>query len=176
VKYAATFLRKQQLYENIFHMKESAFWASLKGAGVLPFAVRVESPGSPGMPDVYFSLGNGVTGWIELKVVPDERRAPIAQGTGHGQLRPLQVLWAQQASAQNIFTNVLLFHRDRAILVAGRDVKPLLGEPLDSVLDRALWVGSPTPRNRWTNLLEQLDKHGKSTLICMATTRTDSSA
>ena len=156
-------------------MKESALWASLKGAAVLPFAVRVESPGSPGMPDVYFALGNGVTGWIELKVVPDERRAPIAQGTGHGQLRPLHVLWAQQASAQNIFTNLLLYHQNRAILVAGRDVKPLLGEPLDSVLDRALWVGNSTPRNRWTNLLEKLDQHGQSTLICMAATRTDGS-
>lgn len=157
-------------------MKESALWASLKGAEALPFAVRVESPGSPGMPDVYFSLGNGVTGWIELKVVPDERRSPITQGTGHGQLRPLQVLWAQQASAQNIFTNVLLYHQKRAILVAGRDVKSLCGEPLDSVLARALWVGSPSPRDRWTNLQEKLDQHGKSTLICMAATRTDGSA
>lgn len=149
-------------------MKESAFWGSLKSAEVLPFAVRVESPASPGMPDVYFSLGNGVTGWIELKVVPDERRAPLTQGTGHGQLRPLQVLWATQASDKNIFTNVLLFHKKQAILIAGRDVKPLLGKPLDSVLAKALWVGSPSPRDRWTNLLEKLDQHGRLTLICMA--------
>jgi len=54
------------------------------------------------MPDVYFSLGNGVTGWIELKVVPDERRSRSLRAPVTGSLRPLQVLWAQQASAQNI--------------------------------------------------------------------------
>jgi hypothetical protein len=120
------------------------------------------------MPDVYFALGNGVSGWMELKVVPDTKRALLSCGTGKGQLRPLQILWARQASAKNIFTTVLLFHQNRAILVAGRDVQSLLDAPLDSVLERALWVGSTAPRQRWTNLLEKLDKHGKSYLICMA--------
>ena len=151
-------------------MRESSVWSSLKASGELPFAVRVESPVSPGMPDVYFALGNGITGWLELKVVPDTQRKPLVSGTGKGQLRPLQVLWARQASEKNIFTNVLLFHRNRGILVAGRDVQPLLDAPLDAVLAKAIWVGSENPRQRWINLLEKLDKHGKSTLICMATT------
>jgi len=157
-------------------MKESAFWGSLKGAGVLPFAVRIESPASPGVPDLYFALGNGVTGWIELKVVPDERRALLTQGTGHGQLRPLQVLWAAQASEQNIFTTVLLFYRKQAILVAGRDVQRLLGEPSDKVLSEALWVGGNTPKTRWTNLLEKLDQHGKPNPIRLAVQGTASSS
>lgn len=151
-------------------MRESALWSSLKSSGGLPFAVRVESPVTPGMPDVYFSLGDGVTGWIELKTIPDQQKKILTCGTGKGQLRPLQILWARQASEKNIFTNVLLFHRNRGILVAGRDVQSLLDAPLDAVLAKAIWVGSESPRQRWTNLLEKLDKHGKPYLVHVATT------
>jgi hypothetical protein len=158
--------------KSLFFMKESAFWGSLKASGVLPFAVRIESPASPGVPDLYFALGNGVTGWIELKVVPDSHRSPLTQGTGTGQLRPLQVLWAAQASEKNIFTGVLLFYRKTAILVAGRDVQRLLGAPPAKVVAEALWVGGDTPRTRWTNLLEKLDQHGRLTLIQLAATGT----
>ena len=150
-------------------MKESALWNSLKDSGQLPFHVRIESPASPGVPDVYFGTGTGVTGWIELKVVPDTHRKPMTQGTGTGQLRPLQVLWARQASEKNIFTNVLLFHRNRGILVACRDVQSLLDAPPDAVLAKAIWVGSESPRQRWTNLLEKLEKHGRENLIQLAT-------
>jgi len=150
-------------------MRESALWASLKSSGQLPFSVRVESPASPGLPDVYFALGNGITGWIELKVVPDSHKKIITQGTGVGQLRPLQVLWAQQASEKNIFTCVLLFAQKRGILVSGRDVKALLSAPLEQVLTKALWIGSISPRKRWDGLLEKLDKHGTIETIQMAT-------
>lgn len=149
-------------------MKESALWNSLKDSGQLPFHVRIESPASPGVPDVYFSLNNGVTGWIELKVVPDTHKKILTQGTGVGQLRPLQVLWAKQASEKNIFTNVLLFAQKRAILLSGRDVSSLLNEPLDQVLAKALWVGSTNPRERWNGLQEKLDKHGRETIIHLA--------
>jgi hypothetical protein len=149
-------------------MKESALWNSLKDSGELPFYVRIESPASPGVPDVYFSLNNGVTGWLELKVVPDTHKKILTQGTGVGQLRPLQVLWARQASEKNIFTNVLLFVQKRAILLSGRDVFPLLGAPIDQVLARALWVGSTSPRERWQGLQEKLDKHGRETTIHLA--------
>jgi hypothetical protein len=149
-------------------MKESAFWNSLKDSGELPFYVRIESPASPGVPDVYFSLNNGVTGWLELKVVPDTHKKILTQGTGVGQLRPLQVLWARQASDKNIFTNVLLFVQKRAILLSGRDVSALLGAPIDQVLAKALWVGSTSPRERWQGLQEKLDKHGRETTIHLA--------
>ena len=149
-------------------MKESALWSSLKDSGELPFYVRIESPASPGVPDVYFSLNNGVTGWLELKVVPDTHKKILTQGTGVGQLRPLQVLWARQASDKNIFTNVLLFVQKRAILLSGRDVSALLGAPIDQVLARALWVGSTSPRERWQGLQEKLDKHGRETIIHLA--------
>lgn len=149
-------------------MKESALWNSLKDSGELPFYVRIESPASPGLPDVYFSLNNGVTGWLELKVVPDTHRKILTQGTGVGQLRPLQVLWARQASDKNIFTNVLLFVQKRAILLSGRDVSALLGAPIDQVLAKALWVGSTSPRERWQGLQEKLDKHGRETIIHLA--------
>lgn len=149
-------------------MKESALWNSLKDSGELPFYVRIESPASPGVPDVYFSLNNGVTGWLELKVVPDTHRKILTQGTGVGQLRPLQVLWARQASDKNIFTNVLLFVQKRAILLSGRDVSALLGAPIDQVLAKALWVGSTSPRERWQGLQEKLDKHGRETIIHLA--------
>ena len=141
-------------------MKESALWNRLKDSGELPFYVRIESPASPGVPDVYFSLNNGVTGWLELKVVPDTHRKILTQGTGVGQLRPLQVLWARQASDKNIFTNVLLFVQKRAILLSGRDVSALLGAPIDQVLAKALW--------RWQGLQEKLDKHGRETIIHLA--------
>jgi hypothetical protein len=149
-------------------MKESALWSSLKDSGELPFYVRIESPASPGVPDVYFSLNNGVTGWLELKVVPDTHKKILTQGTGVGQLRPLQVLWARQASDKNIFTNVLLFVQKRAILLSGRDVSALLGAPIDQVLAKALWVGSTSPRERWQGLQEKLDKHGRETIIHLA--------
>jgi hypothetical protein len=149
-------------------MKESALWSSLKDSGELPFYVRIESPASPGVPDVYFSLNNGVTGWLELKVVPDTHKKILTQGTGVGQLRPLQVLWARQASDKNIFTNVLLFVQKRAILLSGRDVSALLGAPIDQVLAKALWVGSTSPRERWQGLQEKLDKHGRETTIHLA--------
>ena len=134
----------------------------------LPFHVRIESPASPGVPDVYWALGNGVNGWMELKVVPDTHRAPLRAGTSTGELRPLQVLWAKNATEKNIFTTVLLFHKNRAILVAGGDVERLLGATLDTVLEAALWVGEPTPRNRWHGLQEKLDKHGKQTTLQLA--------
>ena len=149
-------------------MKESALWNSLKDSGQLPFSLRIQSPASPGVPDVYFSLNNGVTGWIELKVVPDTHKKILTQGTGVGQLRPLQVLWARQASEKNIFTNVLLYAQKRAILLSGRDVFPLLGAPIDQVLAKALWVGSTSPRERWQGLQEKLDKHGRETIIHLA--------
>jgi hypothetical protein len=149
-------------------MKESALWSSLKDSGELPFYVRIESPASPGVPDVYFSLNNGVTGWLELKVVPDTHKKILTQGTGVGQLRPLQVLWARQASDKNIFTNVLLFVQKRAILLSGRDVSALLGAPIDQVLAKALWAGSTSPRERWQGLQEKLDKHGRETIIHLA--------
>ena len=136
-------------------MKESALWSSLKDSGQLPFHVRIESPASPGVPDVYFGTGTGVTGWIELKVVPDTHRKPLTQGTGTGQLRPLQVLWARQASEKNIFTNVLLFGRKRAILLSGREIGSLLNESFDQVLAKALWVGSTNPRERWNGLQDR---------------------
>jgi hypothetical protein len=118
---------------------------------------------------VYFSLNNGITGWLELKVVPDTHKKILTQGTGTGQLRPLQVLWARQASEKNIFTNVLLFTQKRAILLSGRDVFPLLGATIDQVLAKALWVGSASPRERWNGLLEKLDQHGRETIIHLAT-------
>ena len=149
-------------------MKESALWSSLKDSGQLPFHVRIESPASPGVPDVYFSLNNGISGWLELKVVPDTHKKILTQGTGVGQLRPLQVLWARQASDKNIFTNVLLFAQKRAILLSGRDVFPLLGAPIDQVLAKALWVGSTSPRERWNGLQEKLDQHGRETIIHLA--------
>jgi hypothetical protein len=149
-------------------MKESALWSSLKDSGQLPFHVRIESPASPGVPDVYFSLNNGISGWLELKVVPDTHKKILTQGTGVGQLRPLQVLWARQASDKNIFTNVLLFVQKRAILLSGRDVSALLGAPIDQVLAKALWVGSTSPRERWNGLQEKLDQHGRETIIHLA--------
>jgi hypothetical protein len=149
-------------------MKESAFWNSLKDSGELPFAVRVESPASPGMPDVYFATGSGITGWIELKVVPETHRKPLTAGTGAGQLRPLQILWARQASEKNIFTCVLLFHKNRAILLSGRDVALLVGATEDQVLSKALWVGSTNARARWQGLQEKLEQHGKQTIIRLA--------
>lgn len=150
-------------------MKESALWSSLKASEQLPFHVRIESPASPGVPDVYFSLGTGVTGWIELKVVPDTHRKPLTSGTGTGQLRPLQVLWARQASEKNIFTFVLLYHKKRAILLSGRDVELLVGATEDQVLAKALWIGSTNARERWDGLQEKLEKHGRETLIQLAT-------
>ena len=150
-------------------MKESALWSSLKDSGQLPFHVRIESPASPGVPDVYFGTGTGVTGWIELKVVPDTHRKPLTQGTGTGQLRPLQVLWARQASEKNIFTFVLLYQKKRAILLSGADVEPLLGATEDQVVARAVWVGSTNARERWHGLLEKLEKHGRENLIQLAT-------
>lgn len=150
-------------------MKESTLWNSLKDSGELLFHVRIESPSSPGVPDVYFALGTGVTGWIELKVVPEGHKKILTQGTNTGQLRPLQVLWAEQASSKNIFTTVLLFCEKRAILLSGRDVKSLLGATLEQVLAKALWVGSTNPRQRWNGLQEKLEKHGRQTLIQLAT-------
>jgi hypothetical protein len=154
-------------------MKEKDVWASLKSSNQLPFAVRIESPASPGVPDVYFALGNGVTGWMELKLVPDSHKKLLTLGTGAGQLRPLQVLWARQASEKNIFTTVLLFAEKRGILLSGQDVEVLLSATLDEVLAKALWVGSTSPRQRWIGLYEKLDKHGKET-IQMATRSTRS--
>lgn len=153
-------------------MRESSVWASLKDSGQLPFAVRIESPASPGVPDVYFSTGV-VTGWIELKSVPESHKKLITRGTGQGQLRPLQVLWARQASEKNIFTTVLLFAEKRGILIAGEDVEDLLSAPSEQVLSKALWVGNTTPSKRWDGLKEKLDKHGKE-IIRMATKCTDS--
>ena len=72
------------------------------------------------------------------------------------------------ASEKNIFTTVLLFHKKRAILVAGRDVSSLLDAQLDCVLEKALWVGETTPSRRWNNLQEKLNKHGKPFFISMA--------
>ena len=102
-------------------------------------------------------------------MVPDTHKKILTQGTGVGQLRPLQVLWARQASEKNIFTNVLLYAQKRAILLSGRDVFPLLGAPIDQVLAKALWVGSTSPRERWQGLQEKLDKHGRETIIHLAT-------
>jgi hypothetical protein len=150
-------------------MKEKDLWASLKKSGELPFAIRIESPASPGVPDVYFALGNGVTGWIELKVVPESHKKPLVMGTGAGQLRPLQVLWARQASDTNIFTTVLLFWKKQSILLSGQDVEVLLSATIGEVLAKALWIGSTNPRQRWIGLQEKLDKHGRKETIQMAT-------
>ena len=153
-------------------MKESSVWASLKDSGQLPFAVRIESPASPGVPDVYFST-SAVTGWIELKSVPESHKKLLTRGTGQGQLRPLQVLWARQASEKNIFTTVLLFAEKRGILISGSDVEALLSAPTEQVLSKALWIGNTTPSKRWDGLRTKLDKHGKET-IQMATRSTGS--
>jgi len=150
-------------------MKESALWGSLKKSGELPFAIRIESAVTPGLPDVYFSLTNGVTGWIELKEIPDTQKVILKTGTGKGQLRPLQVLWAKQATEQNIFTTVLLFYRKRAILLSGRDVERLIGAKSEDVLSAAIWTGQEAARQRWDGLREKLDKHGRLHTIQMAT-------
>lgn len=135
-------------------MKERDVWASLKKSGALPFAVRVESPTSPGIPDVFFSTG-AITGWIELKHVRSGK--PLAAAT----LRPLQSRWAAEASAAGVYTTVLLFWRDRAILIAGEDVATLVDAPAEAVLARAIWVGGNTAKTRWNGIQEKLEQHGR---------------
>jgi hypothetical protein len=52
-------------------MNESGFWKWLSKNGRLPSGhyVRIESPSSPGVPDVNFSLDDKTShGWIELKI------------------------------------------------------------------------------------------------------------
>ena len=150
-------------------MRESSLWSSLKSSKQLDFAVRIESSTSPGIPDVYFATGTGITGWIELKVVPDTRRKLLVQGTGHGQLRPLQVLWAKQATEKNIFSCVLLSYRKQEILVSCRDISRLLDADAKEVMSAALWIGGVTPRLRWQGLKDKLEKHGQVSIIQMAT-------
>ncbi len=136
-------------------LKERDIWTSLKRSAQLRFAVRIESPTSPGVPDVFFSTGR-VAGWMELKHVRNARK-PLAART----LRPLQSRWAAEASAAGVFTTVLLFWRDRAILIAGADVATLVDAPAEAVLARAIWVGGNTAKTRWNGIQEKLEQHGQ---------------
>lgn len=135
-------------------LKERDVWTSLKRSARLGFAVRIESPTSPGVPDVFFSTG-GVAGWMELKCVRSKK--PLAART----LRPLQLRWAAEASAAGVFTTVLLFWRDRAILITGADVATLVDAPAAAVLARAIWVGGDTAKTRWNGIQEKLEQHGQ---------------
>jgi hypothetical protein len=146
-------------------LKERDVWTSLKKSAQLPFAVRVESPTSPGIPDVFFSLG-GVTGWMELKFVRTAK--PLVRST----LRPLQFRWAKEASAAGVFTTVLLFWRDQAILLAGADVEALVEADAETVQRNALWVGGTDPQTRWAGIQEKLEQHGRQfQTLCVANSR-----
>ena len=53
---------------------------------------RIESPTSPGIPDVGYTTG-GIRGWIELK---DAKKATAKQPFKRGGLRPEQINWFRE--------------------------------------------------------------------------------
>lgn len=72
-------------------MNEAALWKWLRPR--LPPATfdRVESPTSPGIPDIHYAIDSFQRGWIELKATPHQRGYPFRR-ENQG-MRPSQILW-----------------------------------------------------------------------------------
>jgi hypothetical protein len=148
-------------------MTERQLWYALRSSSVFDWAMRIESPSTPGCPDVFYSI-DGKTGWIELKSVqkPQGVRArPLLS-----RMQPSQYAWHATAAQHGVRAFILLMLADRALLLAGSRVAYWANCTAPELLQQALWIGGTTPSTRFEGLRMKLrDTDGA---FPMATTRT----
>lgn len=72
-------------------MNEASYWRWLRSRLPPGEFDRVESPTSPGIPDVHFILNSRRRGWIELKATRQKSGYPFA--ADRSGLRSTQILW-----------------------------------------------------------------------------------
>ena len=148
-------------------MTERQLWYSLRSSSVFDWSMRIESPSTPGCPDVFYSI-DGRTGWIELKSVqkPQGVRArPLLS-----RLQPSQYAWHAMASQHGVRAFILLMLADRALLLAGSRVAYWSNCTAPELLQQALWIGGTTPSTRFEGLRMKLRETDGT--LPMATTRT----
>jgi len=130
-------------------MTERALWHSLRAADVFDFAMRVESPSTPGCPDVYYNI-EGSSGWLELKSIsgsPGPRAHPLAY-----RIQPNQVMWHTRAAAQGVRAFFLVLIDKNAVLLPGAYVKVLLTASVSDIFRHAIWRGGSDRRTRFAGL------------------------
>ena len=123
-------------------MRENALWRKIRGPlGEHLDLQRVESPITPGLPDVNYCSGQGVEGWIELKSgdAPARAATPVFKSQ-HG-VSPAQVEWLVRRRRLGGRAWLLAKVGDHLLLLDGVFAPAFNDLPLGALIESATWSG-----------------------------------